>query len=1001
MDEKIEARARDLPDPAAALRFYEQLAADDARAAQRLARDEGLCADALALAAWSPLLATTLAQNHEYLAWLARERADTHVRTTEELAESLARFALTHTRLDPQTRLARFRRRELLRIYLHDIRRRHAVVETTEELSNLADAALAYALDLARQELDNHYGPPLCVDERGRKTRAAFCVVALGKLGSRELNYASDIDLLFLYSDDGETSGAGARGATSNREYFNRLAERVARTVGEPTGEGAAYRVDLRLRPHGRDGALSVSLAEALRYYRATAQAWELQALIRARAAAGAAALYARFAEGVRARVYGHAGTAAQALRNVRLAKQKIDRQHGGEARGYNVKLGRGGIREIEFIAQALQLAHGARDPWLHAPHTLISLGRLADRDLITARERTELSDAYDFLRTLEHRLQMEHGLQTHAVPDDPARRTLVARRMGFAGADAQARAAFDQALAQHTAHVHAAFARIFGQEDEDAATMTINATKITSATEPTEEDAATEAASATEAVSSSAGSGVELASLPEGVAESGALWAAARVFAAHLGAVDGSGAGRASDEAQVAGRVWAAARAALNPRRALQSAARVAASLDKTEAEISLTEEALDVLVSLCGASEFLGEMLTSNPALVPALASVAEVDPAARDYRAGLSAAVDAERSFAAELSALRRAWARLLLEVGARDAAGALPLAESNRLQTELATASINVALLVARRELARRTGGLAAGPRLSVLGLGRLGSGGMDYGSDLDLVLVYDAAARSPVAGRTRDEAYARLGELLTAALSSATREGHLYRVDLRLRPDGQAGPLVRSAESFVEYLSARTGVWEWLAYVKLRAVGGDLEFGRAVERAARRAVHDAARRCEPETLRAETRRVRERLERERAGRGARGLDIKFGAGGMLDVYFATRYLQLRADVPDEGADRSTAATLARLRAHGALAAADYGALADGYANLRALDHHLRLIAGRSTRLPAAPDHPLLADLARATRRASVAQLLAEVAAHMHAIRTAYERITAGA
>ncbi|HLL14725.1 MAG TPA: DUF294 nucleotidyltransferase-like domain-containing protein, partial [Pyrinomonadaceae bacterium] len=259
-DEKIESLVRDLPDAEGARMFYERLAAEHERAAQKLVRDEGLLSDALALAAWSPLLGTTLAQNPDYLNWLARERADTHVRTTEELDESLARFGLTHSQVEPQVLLARFRRRELLRIYLRDVRRTNSIVETTEELSNLADAVLAYALNLARQELDNRHGAPLCTDERGRKTTASFCIVALGKLGSRELNYASDIDLLFLYSDDGHTSGTGERGRTTNREYFNRLAERVTRIVGQQTGEGAAYRVDLRLRPHGRDGALSCSL---------------------------------------------------------------------------------------------------------------------------------------------------------------------------------------------------------------------------------------------------------------------------------------------------------------------------------------------------------------------------------------------------------------------------------------------------------------------------------------------------------------------------------------------------------------------------------------------------------------------------------------------------------------------------------------------------------------------------------------------------------------------
>jgi glutamate-ammonia-ligase adenylyltransferase len=1102
-DEKIEALVRDLPDAEGARMFYERLAADDARAAQKLARDEGLLADALALAAWSPLLGTTLAQNPDYLQWLARERADTHVRTTEELGESLARFGLTHSRVEPQVLLARFRRRELLRVYLHDLRRTNSIVETTEELSNLADAVLAYALNLARQELDNRHGAPLSTDARGRKTTASFCVVALGKLGSRELNYASDIDLLFLYSDDGETSGAGERGATTNREYFNRLAELTTRLVGRQSGEGAAYRVDLRLRPHGRDGALSCSLAEALSYYRAKAQAWELQTLIRSRAAAGTSALYTRFAEEVRARVYTHAASVEEALRNVRLAKQKIDRQHADRSRGFNVKLGRGGIREIEFIAQALQLAHGAHDSWLHAPHTLISLGRLADRGLVGERERTELSDAYAFLRMLEHRLQMEHGLQTHSVPDEAARRALVARRMNFAGADALAD--FNRALELHTARVRAAYERVFSEPHDEAAPdahttphanaqQTTNADAATAKTLTTAIDAATRdatvaAATSDTTVNAATGDAIVNAATGENAtgdtgtdeattrdatrnaatgdaagdstakeslaaddanaaeqtdaadeadaatlgdahpraapfreprlevasgvhADAAATLAAAQVFAPRLIPVSGhvnlnpreTQAAPANTNATVARVVRLlhdAAHDSLNPRRALSYVARVAASLDKSSANVELSAESLRALVRLCGASEFFGEMIAGNPALIPALGNAGGEASGERDYRALLRREIDRESSFRAELIALRRAWAQLLVETGARDARGELSHAESNRLQTELAAASINAAYFIARRELARRYGNLAAGPRLAVLALGRLASGGMDYGSDLDLVIIYDARVRSPVSALTKDEAYTRLVELMVSALSSLTRAGYVYRVDLRLRPDGKNGALVRSDASFAEYLRARTGVWEWLAYVKLRAVGGDLELGRAAEASARRVIHEAARACDAEELRRETRRVRERLEHERgagsvAGRGA--IDIKFGAGGMLDVYFAARYLQLRDDVRDAGADRSTRTTLARLRDAGSLDAETHRTLSEGYDTLRALDHHLRLIAGRSSRLPAAPDHAVLRDLARSVGHDSAAALTDTLRARMSAIRAAYDRIT---
>lgn len=971
LDEKVEALVRGLPDEQGARLFLERFAKEHPRAHRNLINEPGLLSDTLTLAAWSPLLATTLEQNPDYVPWLLRERMNPRVRSREELKESLARFALTNSTLTHQVLLARFRRRELLRIYLQDIRRTHALVETTEELSNLADAILDYALSLAHQDLDNRFGPPLHRDDRGRSATAEFTIVALGKLGSFELNYASDIDLVFIYSDDGTTSGAGERGEVSNREYFTKLSEAVTKLVGQPAGEGAAYRVDLRLRPHGRDGTLASSLNEAVRYYRETAQAWELQALIRSRAAAGSASLFSRFAAEVRSSVFRPGISIKEALASVRLAKQKIDKHIERNAGGFNVKLNRGGIREIEFIAQALQLAHGGDDDWLRVAHTLISLGRLADRSLITEQERTELSDAYTFLRTLEHRLQMEHGLQTHAVPLVREQRALVAMRMGFKGTHAVAD--LDSALELHTANVRRAYDRVFRvAEGTDTGATTGSLAATANLPTPVER--------------------------PPTLDETAAR-AAAKVFVSRLLTEPVESSGHHStgiDSEKLARSLHEIALTSLNPHRALTVVTRVALSLDKADSSIKISERNLSGLVRLCGSSEFFGEMVASSPSLITTLGDNAA--PVRRDYRSLLRASINAEKDFSAELSALRRAWARLLVEIGALDAAGRISVSEANRLQTELGVASINVAYLVARRELVRRYGNLTGASRIAVLGLGRLASGGVDYGSDLDVVLVYDSLVQTPVASLSRDEAYARLGELMIAALSSVTREGYLYRVDLRLRPDGQNGPLVASSEGFLDYLKQRTAVWEWLAYVKLRAVAGDLELGKMIETHARHAIHEAASKLDPGELQRETRYVRDRLEKERGRRSRRaGIDVKFAAGGMLDVYFATRYVQLRDDVPDEGDDRSTASTLERLRATGSLDEADFDALNSGYVLLRSIDHYLRLILGRQALLPTT-DHPALQDIAKQLGFVSAAALNQTLVDKMQGIRDAYDRIT---
>ena len=959
---EIESLIRDLPDPQSARLFLENLINERPRTHQKLVKETGLLSDALALAAYSPLLATTLEQNPDYIPWLARERADTRVRTAEQLREFLARFALTNSSLTPAILFARFRRRELLRIYLHDVRRAHTLVETTEELSNLADAILDYALSLARQSLDNKYGAPLCDDSHGRIATAEFCVLALGKLGSRELNYASDIDLVFIYSDDGMTAGSGERDKVSNREYFIKLAEAISRLVGQPAGESPAYRVDLRLRPHGRDGALASSLAETLKYYDKTAQAWERQALIRSRAAAGSNQLFSQFAGAVQKYIYRPNVSVKDALASVRLAKQKIDRQVERSASGFNVKLQRGGIREIEFIAQALQLAHGGLDEWLRGAHTLISLGRLADRDLISEQERTQLSEGYEFLRVLEHRLQMEHGLQTHTVPENDAQRSLVARRMGFSGASALGQ--FNRVLDLHTSNVRRAYDRVFAESVEEA--------------------------KASPSVFNLDGSAT--------AREATVIQHAAAVFGAHLSKQTSQQ--FSIDPEAVAQLLTETARQSANPKRALALTVRVAASVTKAEDEIEFSRAGLLALVRLCGASELFGEMVAANPALLAVLSGpVRKLQQ--RDYRAQLRACIDAEKTFAAELSAFRREWSKLLIEIGAQDAAGEISVAESNHHQTELAIASINVAYLIARRELGRRYGRIDAGPRIAVLALGRLASGGVDYTSDLDIIILYDSLVGSPIGSLTRDEAYARLCELMIAALSSVTREGYLYRVDLRLRPDGKNGPLVSSSESFLEYLKQRSAVWEWLAYVKLRAVAGDLELGRMIETHARHAVHERAAAMEVNELQREARHIRERLEKEKSRRRrADDVDIKYGAGGMLDVYFAVRYLQLRDDISDEGDDRSTASTLERLEAVGSLETDDYEALSNGYKLLRTVDHHLRLIVGKVASLPSI-DHSESAEIAMKLGFETAAALHDALKARMGAIREAYDRITAAA
>jgi len=889
--DETEKLIAELPDSGAARRFVEDLAVKHPEHHSRLAANAALLSDAATLAAFSPLLATTLLQTPEYLWWLEEKRRSVKDRDKEVLLASLRRFAETNRELDPQVIFTRFRRRELLRIYLRDIRRLATIAEVTEEISNLADATLEFALEMARAEIVERFGEP--------GSDAGFCVIALGKLGSRELNYSSDIDLVFLYSNEGTSTG-GRREAVTNREYFVKLAEHTIKLIGGHSGEGTAYRVDVRLRPHGTLGPLAASFSDTVRYYQNEARPWERQVMVRSRCSAGDAGLFKRLFGEIEPLVFVKDETVEAALANARASKDKIDLQARGG--GFNVKLGRGGIREIEFIAQALQLAYGGRDRWLREGHTLISLARLADRGHLTESELTELSSAYEFLRRTEHVLQMENGLQTHTVPDDVSKRELLARRIEMAGG-----ANFEGDLVRHTGNVARIFTRVFG-------------------------DAARE----------------------ELVAP------AAEVS-------------RAADRTRT----------------------HVMASLGKAGIDVGDGSPVLERLIEV---SPRFAAMIAANPQLVDELGRLDDDEP---NYVELLMTAITEASGFRERLSALRKTWSRLLLKIVVRDVYGRTDMFEAKRLQTLLGEASVAAALEIVRAELSRKFSVDIDSLHLAVLGLGKLGGRGLDYDSDLDMVLVYDDEQPSPVDRLTSAEFHARAAELLVTTLSSMTRDGSLYRVDLRLRPYGSKGLTAMPASGFLDYMQNTAAVWEMLAFVKLRAAGGDIGLGETVEREARRIIHERAAATKPAELAAETRRVRLALEKQRSrARRGKEIDIKYGEGGMLDVYFAMRYLQLLYNVPDDTADRSTTAMLDRLGSLTPLASVkdEIVALRDGYRFLSSLDHNLRLTVGRTTRVPLGKQ-VVLESIAGRMKYGSAAELLQELTLCRINIREAFVALTA--
>jgi [glutamine synthetase] adenylyltransferase / [glutamine synthetase]-adenylyl-L-tyrosine phosphorylase len=1035
-----------LPDPQGARAFWERL-----RAVREIdyTRQTLLASRLLTIAAYSPFLAENLLRHPEQIDWLRHETESgfDRVKTREQLSDELARFLMRTFDTDQRTALARFKRRELLRIYLRDCLKIATLTEVTEELSHLADVILRHGLALAYQEMTNRHGAPLARDERGRIQTAEFAVVALGKLGCRELNYASDIDLFFLYAGDGETAGDGRsrESIISNKVFFKGIAERITQMIAGNSAEGAAYRIDLRLRPYGRDGDLVWEIERAAEYYRDKAQNWERQALLRARASAGSDRVVTRFLDLVRDTIFTQAPQ-DYAMQEVRRAKEKIDQQVARRGGGFNVKLGRGGIREIEFIAQALQLRHGGREPWVRSTQTLIVLARLAEKGYLSESERAQLSAAYTFLRTVEHRLQMEHGAQTHVLPLARERQALVARRCGYLqNMDAAADLLRDTEA--HTAAVRAIYQRVFA-DNGGAAPVVAKATDVLLPGEIND----------------------ETARLVRHAVEVLLKVIAARAGDSPQGSPDETNtAARIANESAIERAIIAALGSAINPLRSLRNLSAWGESCatfmgDRSAAGRSAFDF-IDLIKRLLPtlSSQYLANLLIARPVLADALAERAPRDADA--FYQLMRQSVAEESSPAAKSDALRRAWHRQVIAIGYWDVIevggrgegekgrqaegekndeqtdptspmrsesvlptiGHWPLASdlrvNNLTQTGLAEATLRLAVEIVLETLGGKplppttashgephTGDrstapdpqpLAAGLPFAILGLGRLGHAGMDYGSDLDLLIVFDDAVAwppTPLAasgtlknGELPHEFYARFTSELVRVLASITREGLLYRVDLRLRPEGKNGPLAQGLNSLVAYLTKRASAWEHSAYLKARAVAGDAAFGAHARRAICEACFAAA--AQTANLKEELAAMRERIQTEKAG-GAQ-VNVKWGRGGMTDVYFVTRYLQLREQIyfsPDQG----TLALIGHLGERGALDAESTQTLLAGYTFLRRLDHWMRLLLDRPTPvLPAS--HIALNDLARALGIWSLDALEAQLAHHLTAIRAVYDRV----
>ncbi|MGV4633489.1 bifunctional [glutamate--ammonia ligase]-adenylyl-L-tyrosine phosphorylase/[glutamate--ammonia-ligase] adenylyltransferase, partial [Burkholderia pseudomallei] len=814
-----------------------------------------------------------------------------------------------------------------------DLAGRADVAEVTGTMTDLAEAAIQRALALLAAELEAQYGEP-----RGPSgERLALGVVGMGKLGGRELNVSSDIDLIFVYEDDGETAG-GARAPISVHEFFTRLGRRLIGVLSEATADGYVFRVDMRLRPNGDSGPLVCSLGMLEEYFYVQGREWERYAwikgrLVTERASAAARRLAQQLDAIVKPFVYRryldfgvigairslHEQIRQEARRRATMRPDKAD----------DIKLGRGGIREIEFSAQVFQLIRGGQDAGFRVQPTLAVLRHASASGLITEEVRAGLTHAYLFLRTLEHRLQYRNDAQTHAMPVDPAERAALAASLGFADY-----AALIDRLDQHRAFVEAQFDQVFADKADGGARREDDQAAGCIWSGALADDGADEALVARLAELGFADPAAVLARLQ-------AVWRSSR----YAGLPESS---RVRFD-RVAHRALEAAPGidAAHRDETVVRCFDLLETVGRRGAYLALLTEypaALRRVLSVLGATRWGGGYLIRHPQLLDELLDDEAIDspfdwPAFKDaLRRRLAAADGAEH----QMDLLRHAHQAEVFRILLLDLAGRLSVEHVSDRLSELADAMLDVTIEVVWSQLAKRHRDT---PCFAAIAYGKLGGKELGYASDLDLIFLYDDPDERAA------DVYTTFARRLITWLTTATGAGTLFDIDLRLRPNGEAGLLVTDLDAFRRYQlregdAANTAwVWEHQALTRARYSAGDARIGAAFE-AIRVQVLTTPR--DAAVLAREIVEMREKVLAGHPNTTER-FDLKHDRGGMVDIEFAVQYWVLlhAARHPEMIRNTGNIALLREVSRFGLMSEEEAETVGAAYRTYRKLQHRLRL------------------------------------------------------
>lgn len=854
----------------------------------------------------------------------ARKSAAEHLK---ELSESIRK---SESLADFSAALRRHKQREYLRIGARDLLPSVTMEETVREISALADASLDAAYRFCRVEVEKDYG---ALNLPGTEKPNRFVILGMGKLGGGELNFSSDVDVIFLHeSDEGESSG-GPKGKRGPRDFFSSVGQKIIHAMGDITEDGFVFRIDLRLRPLGANGPLVQSTDSAMLYYESWGQCWERAALIKARPVAGDLELGASFLKELEPFIYRRYldYTTVDELRHM---KTRIENELlTGDGKERNLKLGYGGIREIEFFTQALQLVNGGYEPKLRGPSTLPALIELARHNFISIDERDKLTEAYRFLRQAEHKVQIVQEAHAHSIPEGKDEEQAYARRLAYRRKGKQSeRELFWRDHRRYTNSVRAIFDRLFygaQKEIENEGTAgsiwnDLDDQKLISG-----ELAAAGFADPEKAYEN-------LLAVRDGEVFSPPSPKRLKVLRtlgpALIGAITKSA---SADQAlfnlaqfthRIGGRTGFLTLLAENP-------------------------ETMRLLITLFAESQFLTDLFLRRPELIDTLIRVdlTRVEKSKSDMLRELRAALAECPDIEAKLNAIRRYKTEEFIRIGLNDLGGSIELVPVLQQLSRLAEACLQAALDLTLAELGEKFGTVPGG-KFAVIGGGKLGAREIDYNSDLDLVFIYQAGEDAESAGGAQGklpahEFFVRVGQKLPTYLSAPTEEGIAYKIDMQLRPSGKAGPVVCSLDAYRDYHKTASQLWERQALIKTRFIAGDPTLGKAVEKIIERFAYGAGLSAEGV---AEIHHLRMRMERELAGEDDSRFNLKKGRGGLVDIEFLTQMLQLaHGQRLPKLRQRATLDALKALGEAKILPARQSQLLAEGYLFLRRLDHRLRL------------------------------------------------------